>query len=292
VAERPETIIAALPCWRGPLSLTPLHGGLSNASFLARDLSGSYVARFGQDFPFHYVSRVHEAAASRWAAEAGIAPRLHFAGQGCLVSAFIDGRTLDADELAARRADAQALIARVHRDLKRRARGDAPFFWPFAVLRGYEDALLRAKHPIAPELPRLLSIVDSCEAAQAPMPIVFGHHDLLPANFLDDGKRLWLVDWEYAGLGTPMFDLANFAVNAGLDEAGGHALLSDYFGRPADNALWRAFRAMRLASALREWLWACVSEVHLKAPGADYAAYAATCRAAFDAAMARDGDAL
>ena len=291
MAESPEAIIAALPCWRGPVSLTPLHGGLSNASFRAEDLTGSYIARFGRDFPFHYVSRAHEAAASRWAAEAGIAPRLHYAGQGCLVAAFIEGVTLDADALAARRADALALVTRVHRDLPRRARGDAPFFWPFAVLRGYEENLLRAKHAISPDLPRLLAIVDGCEAAQVPMPIVFGHHDLLPANFLDDGKRLWLVDWEYAGFGTPMFDLANLAVNAALDEAGGHALLTRYFGRPADHATWRAFRAMRLASALREWLWACVSEVHLNAPGADYGAYALKCRAAFETAMARDGDA-
>ena len=65
MTDRAETIIAALPCWRGPLSLAPLHGGLSNASFLAQDLSGTYVARHVQDFPFHYVSRAHEAAAGR-----------------------------------------------------------------------------------------------------------------------------------------------------------------------------------------------------------------------------------
>jgi aminoglycoside phosphotransferase (APT) family kinase protein len=55
--------------------------------------------------------------------------------------------------------------------------------------------------------------VDALEAAQAPLPMVFGHHDLLPGNFIDDGKRLWLIDWEYAGFGTAMFDLANLATN-------------------------------------------------------------------------------
>ena len=46
-----------------------------------------------------------------------------------------------------------------------------------------------------------------------PLPIVFGHHDLLPTNFMDDGKRLWLIDWEYGGFGTAMFDLANISAN-------------------------------------------------------------------------------
>ena len=46
------------------------------------------------------------------------------------------------------------------------------------------------------------------------------HNDLLAANFIDDGERVWIVDWEYAGMGDPFFDLANFAVNNGLDEDG------------------------------------------------------------------------
>ena len=46
------------------------------------------------------------------------------------------------------------------------------------------------------------------------------HNDLLNANFLEDGERLWIVDWEYAGMGDRFFDLANFAINHELDDAG------------------------------------------------------------------------
>ena len=53
------------------------------------------------------------------------------------------------------------------------------------------------------------AVADRLEAMQMPLPIVFGHHDLLPGNFLDDGNRLWLIDWEYGAFGTAMFDLAN-----------------------------------------------------------------------------------
>ena len=124
------------------------------------------------------------------------------------------------------------------------------------------------------------------EAAQVPLPIVFGHHDLLPGNVLDDGRRLWLIDWEYAGFGTAMFDLANLADNGGFDAGEENTLLQLYFGRAPEAATLRAFAAMKVASALREALWAMISEIHLRAPGADYAAYARDCLAKFETARA------
>ncbi len=290
MSEDAHATLAALPCWRGPARLTPLAGGLSNASFRAEDDSGAYVARLGRDFPFHHVSRAREAEASRWAAEAGLSPAVLHVGDGCLVLRFIEGRTLTAPDLRDRAAEIVALVKRAHCAMRQAARGEAAFFWVFHVLRDYADTLRAAGHPGAPELPRLMALNDRLEALQIPLPIVFGHHDLLPANLIDDGARLWLIDWEYAAFGTPMFDLANLAQGGEMDGAEGVALLEAYFGRAPDVALLRAFNAMRIASALREWLWACVSQVHLQAPGADYRAYADVCRTNFDSALARFGE--
>ena len=69
-----------------------------------------------------------------------------------------------------------------------------------------------------------------------PLPIVFGHHDLLPGNFIDDGKRLWLIDWEYGGFGTAMFDLANLAANGSFSPADDRLLVEAYFGRRVSEA--------------------------------------------------------
>jgi thiamine kinase-like enzyme len=90
---------------------------------------------------------------------------------------------------------------------------------------------------------------------------------------MPDG-RLRLIDYEYAGFGTAMFDLAGAASNAGMDEGQAMRLLSAYFGGPPDRPLLRAFAAMQVASLLREAMWAMVSALHLSAPGVDYAAYA------------------
>ena len=287
--ENPEAIVRSLPCWRGPLVVEPLRGGLSNVSFKVVDAEGAWVARIGRDFRFHHVSRRREAEASRAAAALGLAPRVRHVGDGALVCAFVEGRTLSAADLREKIEPVVALIARAHREMRAAIRGEAGAFWVFHVIRDYMDALRDGAHPIAPELPALEPLVSALEAAQVPMPMVFGHHDLLPANFLDDGRRLWLIDWEYAGFGTPMFDLANLADNSDYDGDLKSRLLTLYFDRAADEATRRAFDAMQAASALREWLWAMVSELFLAAPGADYAAYATTCRAKFERARERCG---
>jgi thiamine kinase-like enzyme len=123
------------------------------------------------------------------------------------------------------------------------------------------------------ELPRYLALADELEAAQAPLPIVFGHNDLLPANIIDDGDRLWLIDFEYAGFNTAMFDLAGLSSNSGMSDGQAGQLLAAYFGHEPDAAIRRAHAAMQCASLLREATWSMISELYLDAPGADYVAY-------------------
>lgn len=95
----------------------------------------------------------------------------------------------------------------------------------------------------------------------------------MPANFLDDGGSIWLIDWEYGGLGDRFFDLGNLAVNHQLDEAGERALLEAYFGEMRDEHL-RRLRRMRLVSDMREAIWgflqAAVSTLHSPGYYLDY----------------------
>ena len=81
-------------------------------------------------------------------------------------------------------------------------------------------------------------------------------------SFIDDGKRLWLIDWDYAGYNSPLFDLANLASNNGLSPEQELWLLENYFNAAAPDATRHAFDAMKCASLLRETLWSMVSEIH------------------------------
>lgn len=288
--------IGALPCWRGDWTAEPLTGGLSNEIWKVTDGAGSHVVRLGRDYPWHHVSREREAMAARAAHAAGFAPEVEHVGPGVMVTEFVEARTWEAGDVAADPERVARLLARFHSEMPAQVSGPGYMFWVFHVVRDYARTLAAAGSPHAAGVPRYLALNTALEARQVPLPIVFGHHDLLPANFLDDGARLWLIDYEYAGFSTPLFDLAGAAANAGMGRDAAGAMLAIYFGRPPDPGLLRAFDAMQCAALLREAMWAMVSALHMAAPGVDYDAYAEDNLAALDASLAayRDthGDAL
>ncbi len=280
-----EARIRALPIWQGPVEWAPLKGGLSNESFTVRDARGKYVARFGRDFAFHHVFREREVMAARAAHAAGFAPEVIHAEPGVMVSRFIEGRTFAAEDVRANIPRVAAIVRDFHEAMPAHVSGPAFLFWPFHVIRDYARTLEAAGSRMTPRLPEFLGLAAEMERAQVPMPIVYGHHDFLPANVIDDGTRLWLIDFEYAGFGTAMFDLAGVASNAGFDGAEAEELLEAYLGRPPDDALRQSHAAMQCASLLREAMWSMVSELHLDAPGVDYLAYTQENLDALDAAL-------
>jgi thiamine kinase-like enzyme len=222
---------------------------------------------------------------ARAAHAAGFAPALEYAERGLMVSDFIDARTYGADDVRKNRGRLARLMRRFHEEMPRHVSGAGFMFWVFHVVRDYARTLDKGGSRMASELPGYLALADELERAQVALPVVFGHNDLLPANFLDDGEKLWLIDFEYAGFSTAMFDLAGVASNAGMTGDEAEELLATYLGREPDLATRRAHAAMQCASLLREAMWSMVSELHLSAPGVDYVAYTAENLARLDAAL-------
>jgi thiamine kinase-like enzyme len=274
--------IQSLPLWRGSIRLEPLKGGLSNISFKVDDAGRIYVVRIGEDYPFHHVSRQREALVSQWAHAAGLSPNVVWAQDGVLVCDFVDGRTYGQEDVRNDLGRVVSLIRQCHNVMPTYATGTAILFWVFHVIRDYVRTLAANDPPIALDLPRLTRIADRLEAVQMPLPIVFGHHDLLPANFIADSNRVWLIDWEYGGFGTALFDLANVATNAGFSPAEEERLLKLYFDRPLADDMRHSFEAMKVASAMREALWALVSQIYLRSAGVDYQSYAFECFSKFE----------
>lgn len=268
--------IPLLPCWRGAIAAAPLSGGLSNEIWKVTDDAGAHVVRFGRDYPFHHVFRDREAMSARAAHAAGFAPAVEHAAPGVMVTAFVASRTLTGADLCADPKRIGHLLRGFHRDMPTQVSGPAFLFWPFHVNRDYLRQLA------LPDGDRWRAVNDALERLQPPLPLVFAHNDLLPANFLDDGERLWLIDYEYAGWNTCLFDLAGAASMAGMDGEQALALLTAYLGHAPDAGFRRAFDAMQVAALIREWLWALVSDRHMAAPGVDYLAYAAENRARLD----------
>jgi thiamine kinase-like enzyme len=200
---------------------------------------------------------------------------------------YIEARTLTSADI-----DKPSMINRIipllrkcHEEMPKHFRGPAMIFWVFQVIRDYANTLKDGDSPHLAEVKRLLRKAETLESAAGPYSIVFGHNDLLAANFLDDGKRLWLIDWDYAGFNSPLFDLGGLASNNLLSADRETSLLEAYFEVAVSEPLWRRYQAMKCASLLRETMWSMVSELH-STIGFDYKTYTADNRARFDAAYA------
>ena len=265
--------IRALPCWRGEIVIETLSGGLSNENFLVTDDAGRHVVRFGKDYPFHHVLRAREVMSARAAHAAGFAPDVEYSEPGVMVSAYLGAQTYGADDVRANLQRVACLIRRFHDAMPAHVSGAGFMFWVFHIIRDYARTLDEGGSRMTGELPHYLALAAELEKAQVPLPIVFGHNDLLPANFLDDGEKLWLIDFEYAGFSTAMFDLAGLSSNAEFSAEESEALLAAYFGEAPSPALKQSLAGMQCASLLREAMWSMVSELHLNAPGVDYVAY-------------------
>jgi thiamine kinase-like enzyme len=256
---RVEEMVENLWPGRGA-EIEPLGGGITNRNFKVVVGGEAFVLRIGgKDTSLLGIDREHEHAASRSAARLGIAPEVVGFRDGCLVTRFVAGEVGRADP-----AETGRLLRRLHGGPAVPGRFDC-----FRVVEAYAETAAARGVEIPPGYEQAHEIAARIEGLRASAPLVPCHNDLLAANFIHDGERVWLVDWEYAGMGDPYFDLANFAVNNGLDEHGEKALLEAYGGGDA-----RALVLMRFMSDFREAMWGVVQQA-LSELDFDFADYAA-----------------
>ena len=273
-ADRAMERAARLPCWRGDVTPEPLGGGISNVNFTVEDAGERYVVRIGEDVPVHGVYRASELASARAAHAAGVSPEIVHAEPGALVMRWVDGHTLDPAGVRdpVRLERILDTVIRCHRAVPSHFRGVTPIFWVFHVVRTYARTLREEGSRMAGRLDALLERAAHLESVVGPVEIVFGHNDLIAANFIDDGDRIWLIDWEFAGFNSPLFDLGGLASNNELDAGQERRLLERYFGVSSGGARHASYAAMKCASLLREAMWSMVSELYSEIDF-DYVAY-------------------
>ena len=256
--------IEALTFWQLPILYEPLEGGITNQNFVVEHGPDTYFVRLGEDIPEHGVYRFNELCASRAAFACGISPEVVHAEFGAMVLRFIEGKTLAAEDLRnfSTMDKVLSLLKKCHREMPEYLPGSALFFWVFQVIRGYAKTLREGKSRMIPQVQNFLNINAYLEKAVGTIDVCFGHNDLLAGNFIDDGRRLWLIDWDYAGFNSPLFDLANLASNNEFTEKLEQELLEMYFEQTISADLWKRYFAMKCASLLREAMWSMVSEIH------------------------------
>ena len=269
--------IKNLPCWQGDIQIEALGGGMTNLNFKVVDSNAGYVVRLGEDDPLHLISRANEIASCEAAFHIGTSPELVYHQPGMLVVRFIEGKVFDEADVRepANLRRIIDLLKIFHRNMPTQFRQVPVMFWVFQVLRHYQNFLRAGSSTHHHRLDELAESARILEKAVGPVDIVFGHNDLLAANFIDDGGKIWLIDFDYAGFNSPLFDLSNLAANNQLDAAQETMLLEQYFDKAVGEQTYTSFYAMKAASALRETMWSMVSELHSRVE-MDFAEYTQT----------------
>lgn len=262
----------------GELTLTPLSGGITNRNYRI-DVAGRperWVLRLaGNDTHLLGISREVEHAATVAAAGVGVGPEVagFMRPEGYLVTRFIEGGPVSDAAV-----HEPATLDRVADSLRRIHEGPAipGLFVPLRIVEAYRALAADRGVPIPRAFEAARAAGRRIEAAlvAAPLEPRPCHNDLLNANFIDDGTRIRIVDWEYAGMGDPFFDLGNFAVNHGLTLDEEAHLLAAYDGRPPTRERLARLALMRVVSDFREAMWGVLQQ-GISALEVDFEGYAA-----------------
>jgi thiamine kinase-like enzyme len=269
---QPEQIVARV--WPGrEAQVETLGGGITNHNFKVEVDGEAFVLRVGgKDTDLLGIDRSVEHGASRVAAELGIGPDVaaFVQPEGYLVTRFIAGRPIPPEEM--RRPETTTRAAQTLRQIH-----DGPpipgRFDSFRIVETYCVTATAHGVRIPDGYSRAKEIADEIERKRGRQALAPCHNDLLNANFIDDGQRIRIVDWEYAGMGDRFFDLANFSINHELGEEENETLLTSYLGEATERDR-AALTVMRFMSDFREAMWGVVQQ-GISELDFDFVAYAA-----------------
>jgi thiamine kinase-like enzyme len=242
-----------------PRQVTPLPGGLTNQNFKVSTPDGVFVARvFGAGGDLLAIDREHEYRNSLIAAAAGVgAPVIEYRPQDrVLVLGFLDGRTLSSADVAG--PEMLPRIAAACRTLHGAGRFASDFDM-FEVQGRYYATAARAGMQLPAGYDALMPAFRAARQAltaraEGTVPC---NNDLLAENFIDDGRRIWLIDYEYSGNNDPCFELGNIAGESGLTADALTDLVIAYYGRARRSRIARA-QLFRLVSRYGWTLWGAI----------------------------------
>lgn len=262
-----EVLLDQVPVLAGPRSVADLPGGLTNHNLRVTTRTGDYVVRLTQsDAGLLGIDRDAEHANTRSAAEAGVGAHVvdYRPDLGMLVITFLPGEALTNESIGApgvipRAADA---IRRLHAGP--RFTGDFDMFTRqagyLALVREHGFSLPAGYDAFAPQWERVRRAL-----AVRPAPTVPCNNDLLAGNFIDDGERVWLIDYEYSGNNDPAFELGNTATECDLRREQTDELVDSW---AAEDPSFRA--RVDLQSLCSEYGWALWGFIQAATSPIDY----------------------
>ena len=268
-----EEVIARIDDWRGKhITYGELGGGITNHNYTVTVDGDTYVVRIPGAGTDVFIDRDNELECSRAAGEAGVSPRVmyHLKPENITVVRFIASRTLKTDEISGNDDLIRRIVCAI-----RTVHEKVTFhrsFNPFETVRVYMHHVRRYGAPLPPDFEWMVAIADDIEKVlgrNPPEPVAC-HNDYLSENFLDDGEKIWIIDWEYGGQGDPYFDLGDFAVEHPFTSEQEELIIREYCGTLRTDRLYRML-LHKIISDLWWSVWAMIQSKISKIPFDFYA---------------------
>ena len=252
-----DDLLDKVPRLQNRTAVTELSGGLTNRNLKISTASGDYVARISSNkSSLLAIDRRSEYENSKIAAGIGVgAPVFDYLPEfGLLVIGYIPGKTYSEIDVSNNLSRIASTCQLLHKA--------APFtrdFDMFVIQENYQKLVTESGfrfqngyHQYTHHLSRMKAALAVLDEGRVPC-----NNDLLPANFIDDGKKIWLIDYEYSGNNDPCFELGNIWSEAKLPLSALDELVTSYYGGPRPEKLARAWLFALLAKY--GWtLWASI----------------------------------
>ena len=203
------SLLDQVPCLRDRISVTELSGGLTNRNLLVHNSAKKYVARISSNSSsLLSIDRESEYQNSLLAADIGIAPEVHcyLPGQGVLVIEFLNGHTFSAKDVS-ENLPRIAQSCRVLHSAKPFVREFNMFDIQKSYLNIVQERGFRLPDNYLAFTAQIKAMFEAMKVLdEATVPC---NNDLLPGNFIDDGEKIWIIDYEYSGNNDACFELGN-----------------------------------------------------------------------------------
>jgi len=255
-----DEVVARISDWKGRnISVHPLSGGLTNTNFKVEVGGIPYFVRVpGESTELLAIDRKNEYHNTKAAAEAGVAPKVlyHLPEYDVMVIEFLNGKTMSKDSL-----NKMGMPTRMAQAIKKLNQGPR-FLSDFNMFRLTEYYLRLCKERgirIPDGYLERMPAVNQIEMAMSarPLPTVPSNNDLLAENYIDDGKQLWLIDYEYSGNNDPTFELGNTCQEMQFNDGQINEVCEAYFGRATLDMIAR-MKLNMIMSDVGWGLWAAI----------------------------------
>lgn len=258
-----KTKLHSLEFFKGNINLKLFEGFMTNESYFVSDDYNNYVVKIGGNKKHYGVLRSNEVNASKAGYRAGISPKVFYYDDSIIIFQYIDSNYLTTQRIREKETLKRivSMIKTVQKKIVQYLESPDLSIGIFQMIKNKITILRENNSPYKNQLNNFIKDCEIFESKYKADEIVFAHNDFYFRNILDDGKKLWLVDWEFSGFNPPLLDLANLSKNNDFNEEEDNFILEEYFGNTVQELSKHQFQELKCASILKSVLWGMISEI-------------------------------